>query len=228
MYEISNSMRQYLLLILGVGIIFSGSAYAQSIQDIEIVISSSNYNYGEKLDYKIIVSEITGEDAVIFITNTIGNKSQLLSIPISQEESRVIAPFAFDSVIWSEGKYELELQYSGATSIASFTIVNDGTIGIPYWIKDVSKIWVSGQAKDDEFAKAIQFLIDENIFFNANPSKELQIPDWFRMTTGWWVSNQIPDTVYGDALQFLINERVIKIPIDQKSFDQESSSDKTL
>ena len=221
-------MRQYLLLILGVGIIFSGSAYAQSIQDIEIVISSSNYNYGEKLDYKIIVSEITGEDAVIFITNTIGNKSQLLSIPISQEESRVIAPFAFDSVIWSEGKYELELQYSGATSTTSFTIVNDGTIGIPYWIKDVSKIWVSGQAKDDEFAKAIQFLIDENIFFNANPSKELQIPDWFRMTTGWWVSNQIPDTVYGDALQFLINEKVIKIPIDQKSFDQESSSDKTL
>ena len=221
-------MRQYLLLILGVGIIFSGSAYAQSIQDVEIVISSSNYNYGEKLDYKIIVSEVTGEDAVIFITNTIGNKSQLLSIPISQEESRVIAPFAFDSVIWSEGKYELELQYSGATSITSFTIVNDGTIGIPYWIKDVSKIWVSGQAKDDEFAKAIQFLIDENIFFNANPSKELQIPDWFRMTTGWWVSNQIPDTVYGDALQFLINEKVIKIPIDQKSFDQESSSDKTL
>ena len=115
-------MRQYLLLILGVGIIFSGSAYAQSIQDVEIVISSSNYNYGEKLDYKIIVSEITGEDAVIFITNTIGNKSQLLSIPISQEESRVIAPFAFDSVIWSEGTYELELQYSGATSTTSFTI----------------------------------------------------------------------------------------------------------
>jgi hypothetical protein len=221
-------MRQYLLLILGVSIIFSGSAYAQSIQDVEIVISSSNYNYGEKLDYKIIVSEITGEDAVIFITNTIGNKSQLLSIPISQEESRVIAPFAFDSVIWSEGKYELELQYSGATSTTSFTIVNDGTIGIPYWIKDVSKIWVSGQAKDDEFAKAIQFLIDENIFFNSNPSKELQIPDWFKITTGWWVSNQIPDTVYGDALQFLINEKVIKIPIDQKSFDQESSSDKTL
>ena len=221
-------MRQYLLLILGVSIIFSGSAYAQNMQDVEIIISSSSYNYGEKLDYKIIVSEVTGEDAVIFITNTIGNKSQLLSIPISQEESRVIAPFAFDSVIWSEGKYELELQYSGATSITSFTIVNDGTIGIPYWIKDVSKIWVSGQAKDDEFAKAIQFLIDENIIFNANPSKELQMPDWFRMTTGWWVSNQIPDTVYGDALQFLIDGKVIKIPIDQKSFDQESSSDKTL
>ena len=221
-------MRQYLLLILGVSIIFSGSAYAQNMQDVEIIISSSSYNYGEKLDYKIIVSEVTGEDAVIFITNTNGNKSQLLSLLISQEESRIIAPFAFDSVIWSEGTYELELQYSGATSTTSFTIVNDGTIGIPYWIKDISKIWVSGQTKDDEFAKCIQFLIDEKIIFNASPSQELQIPEWFRMTTGWWVNNQIPDTVYGDALQFLINDRVIKIPIDQKSFGQESSSDKTL
>ena len=221
-------MRHYLLLILGASIIFTGSAYAQSVQGIEIVISSSNYNYGEKLDYRIIVSEITGEDAVIFITNTIGNKSQLLALPISQEESRVIAPFAFDSVIWSEGTYELELQYSGATAVTTFTIVNDGTIGIPYWIKDVSKIWVSGQTDDDEFAKTIQFLIDEKIIFNSNPSQELQIPEWFKITTGWWTNNQIPDTIYGDALQFVIDDRVIKIPIDQKSFDQESSSDKTL
>jgi len=69
-------MRQYLLLILGASIIFSASAYAQDVQDIEIVISSPTYNYGDKLDYTIIISEVTGEDAVIFITNTIGNKSQ--------------------------------------------------------------------------------------------------------------------------------------------------------
>ena len=69
-------MRQYLLLILGASIIFSASAYAQDVQDIEIVISSPTYNYGDKLDYTIIISEVTGEDAVIFITNTNGNKSQ--------------------------------------------------------------------------------------------------------------------------------------------------------
>ena len=62
-------MRQYLLLILGASIIFSASAYAQDVQDIEIVISSPTYNYGDKLDYTIIISEVTGEDAVIFITN---------------------------------------------------------------------------------------------------------------------------------------------------------------
>ena len=220
-------MRQYLLVILGISIIFSGNVFAQYTPDVDILISSPNYNYGDKLDYKIIVSEVTGEDATIFITNTIGNKSQLLTLPIVQEESRVIAPFAFDSVIWNEGMYELEIQYSGATSVTTFIIENDGTIGIPYWIKDISKMWTSGQMKEAEFAKSIQFLIDENIIFNSKAGKELVIPEWFRYTTAWWTNNQISDTVFDDALQFLINERVILIPIDQKSFSQESS-DKTL
>jgi len=221
-------MRQYLLLILSTSIIFSGNAFAQYNSDVEIVISSPNYSYGDKLDYKIIVSEITGEDAVIFITDTNGNKSQLFSFPIYEQESRVIAPFAFDSIIWREGTYQLELQYSGSISTTEFTIVDDGTIGIPYWIKDISKLWVTGQAPDDEFAKSIQFLIDEKIIFNPMPGQELQIPEWFKFTTAWWTNNQVPDTVYGDSLQFLINEKIIVVPIDQKSFSQESSSDKTL
>ena len=221
-------MKLYLLVILCVSVIFSGNAFAQYSPNVEIILSASTYNYGEKLDYNIIVSEITGDDAVIFITDVNGNKSRLLTIPISQEESRVIAPFAFDSVIWNDGKYELEIQYSGTTSTTFFTIENDGTIGIPYWIKDLSKIWTSGQMKDSEFAKSIQFLIEQNIIFNPIAGQELQIPEWFKITTAWWASNQISDTVYGDSLQFLINERVIIIPIDQESFNQESSSDKTL
>ena len=220
-------MRLELLLILGIGIIFSGNAFAQYTQDIEIVISSPSYNYGEKLDYRIIVEEVTGEDAIIFITDTIGDKTRLFSIQIYEKESRVIAPFAFDSIIWREGTYQLELQYSDAISTTEFTIENDGTIGIPYWIKDISKLWITGQTPDKEFAKSIQFLIDENIIFNSKAGKELVIPEWFRYTTAWWTNNQISDTVFGDALQFLINERVILIPIDQKSFSQESS-DKTL
>jgi len=206
---------------------FSGSAFAQYVQDIELVISSPSYNYGEKLDYNIIVEEITGEDAIIFITDTIGNKSQLFSIQIYENESRVVAPFAFDSIIWRQGTYQLELQYSGATSTTEFTIVNDGTIGIPYWIKDISKLWVGGQTTDEEFAKSIKFLIDEKVIFNSTPGQKLHIPEWFKFTTAWWTNNQVPDTTYGIALQFLIDDKVITIPIDQKSFSQESS-DKTL
>jgi hypothetical protein len=221
-------MKRYLLVILCASIIFSGNAFAQYSPDVEIVLSASTYNYGEKLDYNIIVSEITGDDAVIFITDANGNKSRLLTVPISQEESRVIAPFGFDSVIWNEGKYELELQYSGAISNTEFTIVDDGSIGIPYWIKDLSKIWTSGQMPNKEYAKAIQFLINEKIIFNPIVGQELQIPEWFKITTTWWANNQILDTEYGESLQYLINEKMIIIPINQESFDQEPSSDKVL
>ena len=221
-------MKYYLAVLVGIGVIFSGNAFAQNIPDVEILISSSSYNYGEKLDYKIMVSEVTGEDAIIFITDTSGNKSRLLTMPISQEESRVIAPFAFDSVIWNEGKYELELQYSGAISNTEFTIVDDGSIGIPYWVKDLSKLWTSGQMPNKEYARAIQFLIDEKIIFNPIIGQELQIPEWFKITTFWWANNQILDTEYGESLQYLINEKIIIIPINQESFDQESSSDKDL
>tara|TARA_Y100000590_G_scaffold161138_1_gene184757 strand:+ start:2030 stop:2689 length:660 start_codon:yes stop_codon:yes gene_type:complete len=219
-------MREILLLILAVSIIFSGSVYAQSTPYIELILSTSSYNYGDKLDYRIIVSEVTGEDAVIFITDTFGNKSQLLTIPIYEKESRIIAPFAFDSVIWMKGTYELELHYSNSTSSSEFTI-RGGTIGIPYWIKDLSKLWTSGQMADKEFGKSIQFLINEKIIFNPKPGEMLIIPEWFKITTLWWSNNQIPDTIYGNSLQFLIDERIITIPIDQKSFSQESS-DKTL
>jgi len=221
-------MKYYLAVLVGIGVIFSGNAFAQYIPDVEIILSSSSYNYGEKLDYKIMVSEITGEDAIIFITDTIGNKSRLLTMPISQEESRVIAPFGFDSVIWNEGKYELELQYSGAITNTEFTIVDDGSIGIPYWVKDLSELWTSGQMPNKEYARAIQFLIDEKIIFNPIIGQELQIPEWFKITTFWWANNQILDTEYGESLQYLINEKIIIIPINQESFDQEPSSDKDL
>ena len=221
-------MKYYLAILVGIGVIFSGNAFAQYTPDVEIILTSSSYNFGEKLDYKIMVSEVTGEDAVIFITDTSGNKSRLLTMPISQEESRVIAPFGFDSVIWNEGKYELELQYSGAISNTEFTIVDDGSIGIPYWVKDLSKLWTSGQMPNKEYARAIQFLIDEKIIFNPIIGQELQIPEWFKITTFWWANNQILDTEYGESLQYLINEKIIIIPINQESFDQEPSSDKDL
>ena len=222
-----NIMRVILLIMIGASILFPGIIFAQSIPDIELKLSSSTYNYGDRLDYTVFVSEVTGEDAEIFIIDTFENKSKLLTIPINAEESRIIAPFAFDSVIWMKGTYGLELHYSGSIVSSEFTI-RGGTIGIPYYVKDISKLWTSGQMAEKEFAKSIQFLIDEKILFNPKPGQELLIPEWFKTPTLWWSNNQIPDTIYGSALQFLIDERVIVIPIDQQSLSQESSSDKTL
>ena len=68
----------------------------------------------------------------------------------------------------------------------------------------------------------------EKIIFNPIIGQELQIPEWFKITTFWWANNQILDTEYGESLQYLINEKIIIIPINQESFDQEPSSGKDL
>ena len=124
------------------------SVSAQSIPDVKITMTSEIFHYGEKLDYTIIVSDVTGDDAVIYIIDSTGMRSPLYSTPISQEETRVIAPIAFDSIIWSEGKYMLELEYSGASDKTDFTIIDDGSVGIPYWINDLAKLWLTTQTPD--------------------------------------------------------------------------------
>ena len=175
-------------------------------------MTSEIFHYGEKLDYTIIVSDVTGDDATIYITDPTGLRSPLLSTPISQEETHVVAPIGFDSIIWKEGEYSLELEYSGASNQAYFAIIDDGNIGIPYWINDLAKLWLTTQMPDKEYAKAIQYLIQQNILESIESNEELYIPQWFRFPTAWWASGQITDTTYTYTIQFLIDNKFMKIP----------------
>ena len=191
---------------------------AQSTPDVKITMTSEIIHYGEKLDYTIIVSDVTGDDAVIYIIDAAGMRSPLYSTPISQEETRVIAPIAFDSIIWNDGEYSLELEYSGANDKTSFTIIDDGSIGIPYWINDLAKLWLNPpHIPDKEFAKGITYLIEQKVLDVQESGDELYIPEWFKFTTAWWSSGQITDTTYAHAIQYLLNEKFMIIPFDQES-----------
>jgi hypothetical protein len=189
---------------------------AQYVLDIEISLTHQVYHYGEKLNYTIIVSEVTGHDARIYITDPDGKRSPLVTIPISHEETDVIAPIGFDSIIWSEGKYLLELEYSDASHKTDFTIIDDGSVGIPYWIDDLAKLWLTSQIPDKEFVKGIEYLIEHKILDAPESDDELYIPKWFKFTTAWWSTDAITDTTYAHAIQFLINEKFMIIPFDQE------------
>ena len=101
------------------------SVSAQSTPDVKIIMTSEVFHYGEKLDYTIIVSDVTGYDAVIYIIDSSGIRSPLYSTPISHEETHVVAPIGFDSIIWKEGEYSLELEYSGASNQACLLYTSD-------------------------------------------------------------------------------------------------------
>ena len=134
-----------------------------------------------------------------------------------------MANITFDNIIWNVGKYTLEIEYSGSIDKTEFTIVDDGSIGIPYWISDIAKLWLTYQIPDKEYANSIQYMIDNNILDNLQPGNTLHIPEWFKYTTSWWVSGQISDSSYGMAMQYLINEKFLTIPFDQETSDSASS-----
>ena len=198
---------------------FTISANAQYMQEVKIILASEIFHFGDKLDYTIIVSEVTGEDATIYITDSTDIRSLLYTLHILQEETHVVAPIGFDSIIWNEGKYSLELEYSGASHKANFTIIDDGSVGIPYWINDLAKLWLTTQMPDKEYAKAIQYLIEQEILESVESHDELYIPQWFRYPTAWWSSGQITDTTYTHVIQFLIDSKFMTIPFDQDSDD---------
>ena len=62
-----------LLIIMGI----SGIGYSLAESAISIETSQSTYEYGDYLVMIINVSEITGEDASIFITDSTGTKNSL-------------------------------------------------------------------------------------------------------------------------------------------------------
>ena len=66
------------------------------------------YEYGEYLVTIISVSEITGDDGYIYITDPAERRSLLLQQPISQEYTEFPSKFPFDATIWKEGRYILD------------------------------------------------------------------------------------------------------------------------
>ena len=129
---------------------------------ISIETSQDVYAYGDHLNIIINVSEITGDDAFIYIINTEERKSLLLQQPISQKYTEFPSPFPIESgsPVWLTGTYGLELEYSGAKSSTQFTLEDTGQIGLPFWIKDVAKMWVTDRIAAKEFSVAIEYMIN--------------------------------------------------------------------
>ena len=105
---------------------------------ISIETSPSAYEHGDHLVMIINVSEITGDDANIYITDPAERKSFFLQHPIYQEYTEISSKFPFDSAVWKTGTYTLELEYSGTNSSVQFTIEDTGKVALPFWIKDLA------------------------------------------------------------------------------------------
>ena len=187
---------------------------------ISIETSQSVYEYGDHLVMIINVSEITRDNAHIYITDPAERKSFFLQVPIYQEYTEIPSKFPFDSAVWKTGIYTLELEYSGINSSVQFTIEDTGKVGLPYWIKDLAKLWINEPfVTDKDFARAIGYLIEQEIIKipYTEPGEETisSIPEWVKNNAGWWIEGKISDTEFTMALQYLVKTGIITVNLSK-------------
>ena len=189
---------------------------------ISIETSQNVYAYGDHLNIIINVSEVTGDDVRIYIINTEERKSLLLQQPIYQKYTEFPSPFPIESgsPVWLTGTYGLEFEYSGAKSSTQFTLEDTGQIGLPFWIKDVAKMWVTDRIAAKEFSVAIEYMINNEIIKipyteTDNDVSATTIPDWVKNTAGWWAVGAIDDTEFTLALQYLVKTGIITINLSK-------------
>jgi len=183
---------------------------------ISISIDKTIYSYGDYLSIDIQVSELTEEFAILYITDQFGKKSSAINIPITELESTMTAPIAFESTIYGEGIYKIDIQYAGAADSIEFELIDSGTIVIPNWIKDFSRYWLAGTISDNEFASGIEFLIKEGIIVvsetqSQQKTDEVIIPEWIKINTQWWTERKISDTEFAAGIEYLIKNGIIMI-----------------
>ena len=183
---------------------------------VSIETSQETYHYGERLSMTIIVSEITGDAATIYIIDTEERKSLLLNPPIFQETTEFPSKFPFDATIWKTGTYMLEVEYSGSESSVQFSIKDTGEIALPFWIKDLAQMWVTEPlVTDKDFARAIEYLIQKEIIKipYTEPEGEAvsSIPDWVKNNAEWWIDEKISDTEFTLSLQYLVQKGIITV-----------------
>ena len=204
-----------LLIILSVMLSLNQASAAPTIS---IETSQSVYEYGDRLVMIINVSEVTGDDVRIYITDPAERKSLLLQQPMSYVYTEFPARFPLDSAVWKPGTYLLELVYSGVKSSVQFTIEETGIVSLPFWIKDLAKMWINEPlVTDKDFARAIEYLIQVEIikipYTEPTGETESAIPEWVKNNARWWIEEKISDTEFTMALQYLIKIGIIKVNV---------------
>ena len=202
-------------LILGIlALLFISLPNAIAAPSIQILLEQTTFSYGEKLFYTIEVSEVTGDLAIIHIRDETGKGSSAIPLEISKLKTEVPSPFPFEKQIFPEGKYYIDLQYSGAEHTAEFNLIDSGNIVIPYFTKEIAVGWINNEISAGFFMDAIQKTVETNIInfphvIDKENIDKISIPEWVKAVTIWWLDGKISDETFANAFQYLINNKII-------------------
>lgn len=198
---------QFFVLILLASLTFQ-IAFAQQIS---VQTSKTTYNYGDYLSITISVSQVTGKNAVLLIVDSDGVKSSPIPVEIKKQNTTITTPVPFNSEIFQQGKYQIEIEYDGAKASAPFQLVDAGNIVMPFGSNIIVPQWTDGAITDSMFFK---FLVEKKIIILPEGQKLGQnsaIPDWYKTNGKWWSQQKISDSEFIRGLQYLVDKRVVQI-----------------
>lgn len=87
-------------------------------------------------------------------------------------------------------------------------------VHIPEWVKTLAGFWVDGQIDDDDFVRAVGFLIRSGVIVIGDPGVtdlggSEAVPDWIRTSAGYWVSGYVSDDEFAAGLEWLVGSDII-------------------
>jgi len=197
-------------------VVFGTLPNVYAIPSVEIVMEKTTYNYCEKLFYTIKVSEITGDPAILHITDQAGKASSAIPIPISNLETPIPSVMPFEAEIFPPGRYILDVEYSGGEDTISFDLLDSENVCISTVMKQFAFSWLNNQISDGFFIDAINKFVDKKIInipnnFSEKNLQDIHIPVWVKNTVAWWLDDKISDSEAANAIQYLINKEIIVI-----------------
>ncbi|MDE1861478.1 MAG: hypothetical protein KGI33_01060 [Thaumarchaeota archaeon] len=202
-----------LLILAAVLTITPVLASHETSERVSINTGKPVYTYGDRLSFTVTVSNVTGDAAVLKIIDQQNRSSSPVNILIEKPTSNFTAPIPFYRTTFAPGQYHIALNYSGATAVTSFQIVDMGRIAIPPEFKVAAGSWAQNQSSTGLFADHILELVHSGIIQTKEQpgQQETEIPAWFKNVAKWWSAGLVPDEDFGNAIQFLINSNIIKI-----------------
>ena len=90
-------------------------------------------------------------------------------------------------------------------------------IDIPSWVKKNAAWWSDGQLNDHDFAKGVEYLVQENIISvpttegNIDEINTKSIPTWVRNNAAWWSEGHLTDVEFANGIQYLVSTGLIKV-----------------
>ncbi|QLH03280.1 hypothetical protein C5F47_06835 [Nitrosopumilus cobalaminigenes] len=190
----------------------------QAQPTISIIMEKTTYSYCEKLFYTIEVSEVTGDPAIIHISDESGKGSSAIPIAITELQNPIPSLIPFDAEIFPLGKYFIDVQYSGAEANAEFELIDSDSICIPELIKPIMANWLSGNISDGFLLDAFQKYVDSklvNVPFEINEKNvyDVEVPEWVKNIGYWWLEGVISDDDLSNAMNNLLERNIIGFPI---------------